>query len=54
MLNFLKNKKRKCNHNPENKKTTLRQSNKIHMIYPPRREYFCENCHKFFTFVDDE
>lgn len=52
MFEFFKSIKKKCNHNPDSKKTTLKKNNKIHMVYPPTREYFCKNCHKFFTFMD--
>ena len=38
----------KCNHNPNDSKTSLKKLQKRIMTYPPIQEYVCTVCHKFF------
>lgn len=45
-----KEKKKLCNHNPNDLNTSLEMLNKRTMIYPPVDEYFCKICHQFFQF----
>lgn len=45
-------KKRKCNHDKDSVKNTLRLLTKRVMISPSEKTYICENCKKIFTFKD--
>ena len=39
-----------CNHNPDDKDTTLRRLEKRNMVFPNINEYICDICHEFFEF----
>lgn len=52
---FLKDlfkKRRRCNHDLKDENTTLRRLSKMNMVFPPQKNYICEECKKIFSFKD--
>ena len=48
---FLKDlfkKRRRCNHDLKDENTTLRRLSKMNMVFPPQKNYICEECKKIF------
>ena len=50
---FLKDlfkKRRRCNHDLKDENTTLRRLSKMNMVFPPQKNYICEECKKIFKY----